>query len=214
MSSFFKHLGLVNRHRLHVFLNGRKCGIGVHCLFHDLSKYGPTELFTSAKYYDGHHSPVLEERLQNDYFSAICQHHTRRNKHHWEYWTDFFQGNILARAMPWKYATEYVCDMLSASYCYNPKTFSGATAYEYFAARCDHYYLSEVTRRYVLWCLERFRDLGFKGLKKKDTKAHYMALLEKYGPTTIYGQTAHASALPQDAKEFIMPPFRKDVSQK
>lgn len=205
MSKVFKHWGLVNRHRHHVFINGCHCGIGFHCLFHDLSKYGPKEFWASVKHYNGTHSPVLEERLDNDYFSYICQHHTRRNKHHWEYWTDYFQGHIVAMAMPWVYATEYVCDMLSASYCYDPKGFSGERAYQYFLKRRDHYYLSDVTKEYVTLCLKRFADMGFAGLKKKDTKALYEDICSRFPKVRVYDSMACEGTLPKDAKEFIMP---------
>ena len=108
----FRHFALITRHRHMVIANGFHCGIFFHCLRHDLSKYGFTEFFTSAHYYVGNRSPVYEERLQNGYFSRVCQHHTKRNKHHWEYWTDFFCGRIVVMTMPWVYATETVCDML------------------------------------------------------------------------------------------------------
>lgn len=210
MKAFFKHWGLVNRHRFHVFTNGCRCGIGFHCLFHDLSKYTPKEFWTSVRHYEGSHSPVLEERLKNDYFSTICQAHTRRNKHHWEYWTDFFMGRIVAKTMPWVYATEYVCDMLSASYCYDPKHFTPAKTYDYFAARADHYYMSDATREYVLWCLARYRDLGFDGLKKKDTKAEYERIVSSHEAVKVYDELALAGTLPAKASEFIIPASSKE----
>ena len=197
MSALFKHLFLVTRHRWHVFTNGCRCGIGFHCLFHDITKFHPTEFFTSVKYYRGTFSPVYAERLENEYFSSICQHHTKRNKHHWEYWTDFFRGKIVARAMPWKYATEYVCDMLSASYCYNPKDFKLETTYLYFEQRKDHYYMAPLTREYVTYCLKRYAEMGFAGLKKKDTKKAYAELETKLGKTCLITRLSVAEeALP------------------
>ena len=185
MSKFFRHLALVTRHRWHVFVNGCRCGIGFHCLFHDLTKFHPTEFFTSVKYYKGTFSPVYAERLENGYFSRICQHHAKRNKHHWEYWTDFFKGNIVVKAMPWKYATEYVCDMLSASYCYNPKGFNGETTYAYFEQRQSHYYMAPLTREYVRFCLRSFAEKGFAGLRKKDTRNKYAELEKELGNTAM-----------------------------
>lgn len=210
MSRFFRHFGLVNRHRWHVFTNGCRCGIGFHCFFHDLSKYHPKEFLRSVKYFNGKHSPVFEERLQNDYFSFICQRHTRRNKHHWEYWTDYFQGHILAMTMPWKYATEYVCDMLSASYCYDPKTFTKEKTLNYFLARADHYYMSDATREYVAWCLTRYRDLGFAGLKKKDTQKAYVEITARHDRVKVYDALAQVDALPPRANEFIIPSSLQD----
>lgn len=180
MAHPFKHFHTVNKHRFLVFVNGCHCGIGFHCLFHDLSKYGPKEFSISSKYYSGTYSPVLEERRNNDFFSEICQHHTRHNKHHWEYWTDFFKGNIIKKTMPWIYATEYVCDMLSASYVYDPKAFSGEVVLRYFEGRCQYFHMTACTREYIRWCLSRYARYGFRGLKKKDTKAKYRELKSRY----------------------------------
>ena len=83
MAHPFKHLKLIIKHRHRVIANASHMGIFFHALRHDLSKFSHIEFHTSSKYYIGDHSPVYEERLANDYFSTICQHHTRRNKHHW-----------------------------------------------------------------------------------------------------------------------------------
>ena len=181
----FRHFLLITHHRHMVIRNGFHCGIFWHCLRHDLTKYGHTEFHNSALHYAGDHSPVYEERLVNGYFSSICQHHTKRNKHHWEYWTDFFCGRIIVRTMPWVYATEYVCDMISASKNYNPKGFKPETTYDYFVKHAKNYYMSQGTYEYVKWCLARYRDLGFKGLKKKDTKAKYAEITAKYPKTEM-----------------------------
>ncbi len=205
MSKFFRHWGMVNRHRFRVFVNGCHCGIGFHCLFHDISKFSFKEFFRSVRYYDGTHSPVLEERMAHDGFSYICQHHTKRNKHHWEYWTDFYRGKIVAMAMPWLYATEYVCDMLSASYCYDPKGFTPGKTLDYFSQRLGRYYISDVTREYVLWCLTRFRDMGFAGLKKRDTKKAYEDIKSRFPLVRTFAVAPIEGALPQRESETIMP---------
>ena len=213
MAHIFKHLLLINRHRHRVILNGARCGIFWHCLKHDLSKYGPTEFFTSAKYYNGHHSPVFEERLDNAYFSKVCQHHTRRNPHHWEYWLDWFMGHMIIKTMPWVYATEYVCDMLSASYCYDPKGFKPGITLDYFVNRKDHYYLTRATEEYVIWCLTRFATLGFKGLKKKDTKVQYQRIIAKYPLVETRDRLHACGALPSDPHEVIMQPLKSEESK-
>ena len=92
MIKWLGHLHTITKHRNQVIRNGWHCGIFLHCLRHDLSKYGPTEFLKSAHYYAGDHSPVYEQRKAEHCFSSVCQHHTRRNKHHWEYWTDYFKG--------------------------------------------------------------------------------------------------------------------------
>ena len=204
MANFWKHLRLITKHRHRVIANGAKCGIFWHCLKHDLSKYGPTEFLASKKYYTGTHSPVYEQRMAEDYFSSICQHHAGRNPHHWEYWTDFYKGHLIVKTMPWIYATEYVCDMLSASYCYNPKGFTKECTLTYFLARKDHYYLTKASETYIQWCLERFRDYGFSGLKKKDTKAKYAEIVACYPDTETRSDLHPIGELPSLEKTGIM----------
>jgi hypothetical protein len=173
MSHPFKHFVTITKHRHQVLRNAIHMGIFFHALGHDLSKLSYPEFHASAKYYAGTYSPVYKERLANHYFSTICQHHTRRNPHHWEYWTDFFNGRILMKTMPYKWATEYVCDMLSASKVYGGKTFKPETTLEYFRSKSPHYYMTQATREYIDWCLATYAEKGWKGLPKKATKAKY-----------------------------------------
>lgn len=180
MSHPFKHFILITKHRHRVIRNASHMGIFWHALRHDLSKYGHTEFHTSCKYYVGDHSPVYEERLHNEYFSKVCQHHTKRNPHHWEYWADFFGGTILAKRMPWKYACEYVCDVLSASYTYNKKTFKPDSGYKYFLSKKDHYFMNSGTKEFVEWCLKKYSESGWKELKKKNTKKVFLEISNKY----------------------------------
>lgn len=197
MAHPFKHLHLINSHRRLVIRNARHMGIFWHALKHDLSKYSPKEFNTSAKYYAGSHSPVFEERIHNNYFSSICQHHTKRNPHHWEYWTDFFCGRILMKTMPWVYATEYVCDMLSASYTYNPKDFKPETTLEYFETRKDHYFMTTATKEYITWCLTEYKDNGFKNLKKANTKKKYQEIINKYPDVELFETEKATEKIPE-----------------
>lgn len=182
----FKHFVLITKHRNGVIKNASHMGIFWHALKHDMSKYGWTEFHNSSINYVGTSSPVYQQRLNGNYFSSICQHHTKRNPHHWEYWTDFYGGHILAKRMPWKYAVEYVCDMLSASKTYNKKSFNSAVTLEYFLKRRDHYFMNKATSEFVEWCLTQYRDSGWKNLKKKITKAKYDEIAAKYPEVEIF----------------------------
>lgn len=182
----FKHFVLITKHRHRVIRNASHMGIFWHSLKHDLTKYGWLEFHTSSKYYVGDHSPVYEERLHNNYFSRVCQHHTKRNPHHWEYWADFFGGHILAKRMPWKYTVEYVCDVLSASYTYNPKAFKKDSAYQYFEGKKDHYFLNKGTAEFISWCLKQYAETGWKHLKKKETKAKYNEIASRTNEVDVY----------------------------
>jgi hypothetical protein len=180
MSHPFRHFITIKKHKRQVLRNAWHMGIFCHALRHDLSKLSPSEFWPSAKYYAGNYSPVYKERMDNQYFSSICQHHTRRNPHHWEYWTDFFFGRILMKRMPYKWACEYVCDMLSASKVYDPKHFKPETTLEYFRSKSKHYYMNAGSIAFVDWCLETYAKVGWKGLKPKFTKAKYAEIAAKY----------------------------------
>ena len=182
----FKHFVTITKHRHQVIRNGMTFGIFWHCLRHDLTKYGWTEFHLSAKYYAGTYSPVFNERLHNDYFSLICQHHTKRNKHHWEYWADFLRGRILAKQMPYVYAVEYVCDVLAASKVYNGKNFTPKVALDYFMGRKEHYYMAEGTKQFISWLLTKYVNEGKKGINKKEMKAKYQEISSKYPEVEVF----------------------------
>ena len=65
------HLETITRHRHEVIKNCFKAGIGFQGLFHDLSKYSPTELIQGFKYYQGNRSPNEKERELYGYSKAI-----------------------------------------------------------------------------------------------------------------------------------------------
>ena len=196
MSHPFKHLRTILKHRHQVIRNGWHLGIFWHCLKHDLSKFGRTEFKVGSTYYVGTHSPIYEERLRNGYFSSACQHHTRMNKHHWEYWTDFFKGRIIAKNIPYKYALEYVADTLSASKTYDPKNFKGTTTLEYFNRNSEHYYLTDTTEEFIRWCLTEYANNGWKNLNKKNTKKIYNEIEAKHPKTKVFDVMKSLGDLP------------------
>jgi len=119
--NLFKHIGLVIRHKHRVFINCARCGLIFRGMIHDLSKFSPTELFESAKYYQGNRSPIGVCRRTKG-VSYAWLHHKGRNKHHIEYWLD---GDCeVTPLMPYKYAVECVCDKLAATRTYHGKNYS------------------------------------------------------------------------------------------
>lgn len=121
MRRFFKHLGLVTRHKWGVFKNCCKCGQFWRGLWHDMSKFSPTEFWESVKYFDGKKSPLTVHREKYGY-SLAWLHHKNRNKHHIEYWYD--EENKVQMNMPYKYAVECVCDKIAATKCYKGKDYT------------------------------------------------------------------------------------------
>ena len=119
--NLFRHIGLVIRHKHKVFVNCAKCGLVFRGIVHDLSKFSPTELFESVKYYQGNRSPIGVCRRETGY-SAAWLHHKGRNRHHIEYWLD--PECTEQPMMPYKFAVECVCDKLAATRVYAGKNYS------------------------------------------------------------------------------------------
>ena len=182
---FFKHLGVVLKHKHNVLKYATKLGIFWTGLVHDLTKFSPTEFNRSVKYFHGKKSPTIVERKEHDNFSYICVAHTGRNKHHWQYWVDYTREDIVVNCIPFKHALEYVADVLSASKVYNPKDFTLMVAYDYFKEHSQTYLMHPATKEFILWCIKEANDHGFKAVKKNITKVKYEELRSKYQKTIV-----------------------------
>lgn len=124
------HLHTVHKHRKYVRKYCFKCGLYKRGLLHDLSKYSPTELFESIKYYTGDQSPLEISKKKNRYSKAWF-HHKGRNDHHYQYWVDNFDHGGTPIKMSFEAATEMICDSLAASRVYNGKDFLYKLALKY-----------------------------------------------------------------------------------
>ena len=108
------HLRTILHHKKLVFIHCCKCGIVWQGLVHDMSKFSPTEFFQGVKYFQGNRSPNAKERELFGY-SKAWMHHKGRNKHHFEYWTDYNikARNVMPVEMPVKYVVEMLCDRMA-----------------------------------------------------------------------------------------------------
>ena len=133
--NFFGHLHTVNSHRRLVRRYCFKAGLYAQGLRHDLSKYSPAEFFPGVKYFQGDRSPNDIQRREYGY-SAAWMHHKGRNRHHYEYWTDYIpalgRGVVGPVAMPRRYVAEMFCDRLAACHIYNKKNYVDTMPLEYF----------------------------------------------------------------------------------
>ena len=143
---FFGHLRTISRHRRQVRRLCRKCGIGFQGLFHDLSKYSPAEFIPGVRYYTGRKSPNEGERADKGY-SAAWLHHKGRNKHHFEYWTDYNmeKRRVEPVEMPVIYAAEMFCDRVAASIVYKGENYTCDYPLQYFMRGKAHRYIHEKT---------------------------------------------------------------------
>ncbi len=166
----FKHFKTITNHRHKVIIHCFKAGIGFQGLFHDLSKYSPTEFFAGAKHYQGTRSPNECER-ENYGYSAAWMHHKGRNRHHFEYWTDYNPKTKLVEPvrMPIKYVKEMFCDRLAASKIYLKDKFTYDHPLQYFlnakARRVIHSQTSELLESWLLMLKEKGEKETFKYIK-------------------------------------------------
>ena len=142
-----------------------KAGIGFQGLFHDLSKYSLTEFIPGAIYFQGTRSPNEGER-ETIGFSKAWMHHKGRNKHHFEYWTDYDHNTKKMQGMPMpdKYIKEMFCDRVAASKIYQGSNYSDDSSLKYFEWGRDRRatLIHEETSRKLEFLLKMLADKGEK----------------------------------------------------
>lgn len=115
--------------------------VGLYCqgLTHDLSKFMPEEMLNGFRYYQGgKQSPNNGERVMKGY-SAAWIHHKGRNKHHFEYWTDYNieaakkgENPVQPVQMPRRYVAEMLMDRIAASKTYMKERYTDASPLAYY----------------------------------------------------------------------------------
>jgi len=176
MKNFFGHLKTVRTHRWLVFKLSIIAGIPIQGLLHDLSKYSPTELFESVKYYaGGTRSPFGKEKEERGYAPGWL-HHKGRNKHHHEYWYDY-SAPIQSAPMPFKYFVEMICDNIAAAQNYRKKDFKLSYPLEYFNNMTSKLPVHEGIQKAQE---EVYKELPKKGLKETLKKKNLRSIYDKY----------------------------------
>lgn len=107
--------------------------MGLYCqgIFHDMSKYMPREFLVGCRYYQGFQSPNNAERQAKGY-SAAWLHHKGRNKHHFEYWTEFNGKTYVPLEIPIKYLKESFCDRIAACKVYLKQQYTPKSPLNYY----------------------------------------------------------------------------------
>lgn len=175
IKNFLGHLRTITAHRHLVMLHCFKAGIIKRGLLHDLSKYSPTEFIPGVIYFQGNRSPNEREREVNGYSMAWI-HHKGRNKHHFEYWTDYSikTGTLDPVRMPDEYIFEMFCDRVSASKIYNKDKYNDRCPLEYFLKAKKKRAIEKVTAHRLEFLLRMLADKGedytFAFIRKKVKK--------------------------------------------
>ena len=138
-----------------------KVGLYRQGLLHDMSKYSPAEFWVGCRYFQGNRSPNNAEREEKGYSSAWL-HHKGRNRHHFEYWSDYVPGGpgLVPVPMPQKYLCEMVCDRIAASKTYLGKAYTDGAPLAYFERRRDRIRMHPDTAKQLEDYLTLLRDAG------------------------------------------------------
>ncbi len=177
-----RHFRVITRHRHRVISHCFRAGIGFQGLFHDLSKYMPSEFWTGAKYFQGKRSPNAREREEKGY-SAAWLHHKGRNRHHFEYWRDFSETHKqnMPVKMPLRYVIEMFCDRVAASKIYRGKEYDNGHPLRYFRGGPDRTEMHPETAALLesLLCMlaDKGEDVCFAYLRSLDAHSDYPAQL-------------------------------------
>ena len=178
IKSAFNHFKTITRHRHAVIAHCKKAGILWQGLFHDLSKYAPVEFSAGIKYYTGTRSPNDGERKDKGY-SAAWMHHKGRNKHHFEYWTDYNpQTRVRSPGkMPARYVAEMFCDRVAASKIYQGKNYTNRHPLEYFlggkAVRIIHPETSDLLEDLLVTLANEGEEEAFKKVRQMVEQDNY-----------------------------------------
>ncbi len=171
MNKAAEHFKTITRHRHEVIKNCFRAGIPLQGLVHDLSKYSPSEFIVSCMYYQGNRSPNEAERERKGY-STAWMHHKGRNRHHFEYWTDYdpVTRKVSGVKMPLKYVVEMFCDRVAASKTYLKDKYTDSSPLEYFqrgkARRMIHPKTSRMLEHLLSMLAEKGEDYTFAYLRR------------------------------------------------
>lgn len=171
MGSAWGHFKTITSHRHQVIKHCAKAGILWQGLFHDLSKYSPTEFIPGAKYYQGNRSPNEAEREAYGYSKAWI-HHKGRNRHHFEYWTDYnpVSKKIEGVKMPINYVKEMFCDRVAASKIYLGDKYTDDAPLAYFMKakhrRMINNETSDLLEKLLTMLSEKGEDETFKYIRQ------------------------------------------------
>lgn len=161
------HFRTITKHKILVMKGCFRIGLYRQGLLHDLSKYSPAEFLVGCRYYQGDRSPNNAEREDYGYSSAWL-HHKGRNRHHFEYWTDYsLEQNAVPMAgvrMPRKYVAEMLMDRIAASKVYNEKAYTDQDPLKYYLRGKNHYMMHPQTAKELEGLLRILDKRGEKEL--------------------------------------------------
>ncbi|MBD5111898.1 MAG: catalase [Ruminococcaceae bacterium] len=175
LKSAFLHFKTIMRHRHKVIAHCAKAGILWQGLRHDLSKYSLTEFIPGVKFCTGTRSPNEGEREAYGY-SLAWMHHKGRNRHHFEYWTDYNPKakRVEPVKMPLRFVVEMFCDRVAASKIYQGKNYKSSHPLEYFEMGRSHRIIHPETSDLLEKLLRMLAEKG-----EEETFAYIRSLIKR-----------------------------------
>lgn len=167
----WKHFCTITRHRHLVMRHCFRAGIPWQGLRHDLSKYSLTEFCAGIRYYQGTRSPNEGEREAKGYSSA-WMHHKGRNRHHFEYWTDYIpkEHKMMPVQMPKRFVAEMFCDRVAASKVYMGERYTQHAPLDYFLSakgrRVIHPATSDLLEHFLSVLAESGEEAAFTEVRR------------------------------------------------
>jgi hypothetical protein len=159
LKQYWKHFKTICKHKYYVGQECFKLGLYWQGIVHDLSKFGPTEFISSARYFQGDKTPIEAEKIENGY-SLAWLNHKAKNRHHWEYYIDFTEGRaIIMCPIPDKYVKEMFCDFVGASKAYNQGTFNVGMPLEYFEKNCHKIIMNNKSMAKLRYMLTKYSEV-------------------------------------------------------
>ena len=157
------HFRTITTHKIIVMKGCFRVGLYKQGILHDLSKYSPTEFWTGVKYYQGTRSPNAAEREAIGYSKAWL-HHKGRNKHHFEYYVDFFPKDkdhpIMFAPMQKQYVVEMFIDRVAACKVYNKDKFTVNDPLDYYNLGDTGQFLHPYTKKLLEKLLHVYAKYG------------------------------------------------------
>jgi hypothetical protein len=162
IDNVFNHFSTICTHKKWVAYYCFKFGIPFRGIFHDLSKFSPTEFIESVKYYTGYRSPIDLCKEKNG-VSKAWLHHKGRNRHHYEYWQDNFDKGGTPLQMPRNDAIEMLADYLGAARAYMGNEFSYADEYKWWKNKISKgIAMHPQTKKFIDNALHLFKEIESK----------------------------------------------------
>ena len=166
IKSAILHIRVVMRHKREVYKAMKLCGMPIQGVLHDMSKFSPTELFESIKYFQGGKRSPIEAAKEDKGFSDAWFHHRGRNKHHSQYWCDISFGEVVPCEMPWRYVVELVCDTIGAGKVYLGDKWNNSSPIDYYKARDYKSFYHDKTREMLEAIYEDIAEYGWEAIAR------------------------------------------------